>query len=131
MEGSSLAKAHAYIRQTQMDCLQAAGLPSKPAVAWTRLGPWRITGNFTRDVAAGTKIWRGGADLLVKLPKKLQRTAEQQLAADFILSACRSTRENFLKRHAETVYRKLTRESRQISRESMNLLTPPLRSCPA
>jgi thioesterase DpgC len=109
MEGSSLAKAHAYVRQTQMDCLQAAGLPSKPAVAWTRLGPWRVTGNFKRDVTAGTKIWRGGADLLAKLPKKLQRTTEQQVAADFILSACRRARENFLKRHAETVYRKLTK----------------------
>ena len=109
MGSPSLAEAHAYIRRTQVDCLRAAGLPPKQALAWTKLGPWRVTGNFKRDVANGAKIWRGGADLLVKLPKKLQRTVEQQVAADFILSACRSTRESFLKRHAETVYRKLTK----------------------
>ncbi len=109
MEGSSLAKALAHIRQTQIDCLRAAGLPPKPALAWTKMGPWRISGNFKRDVADGAKMWRGGADLLAKLPKKPMRTAAQQVAADFILSACRNARENFLKRHAETVYRKLTR----------------------
>jgi (3,5-dihydroxyphenyl)acetyl-CoA 1,2-dioxygenase len=109
MKRSSLAKAHAYIRQAQVDCLRAAALPSRAAVAWTQLGPWHVTGNFKRDVANGAKIWRGGADLLAKLPKKLQRSAEQQVAADFILSACRSTRESFLKRHSETVYRKLTK----------------------
>jgi thioesterase DpgC len=109
MEGSSLAKAHAYIRQTQIDCLQAAGLPAKAATAWTKLGPVRFSGNFKRDAATAAKVWRGGADLLAKLPKKPRRSVPQQGAADFILSACRQTREAFLKHHAETVYRKLTK----------------------
>lgn len=109
MEGSSVAKAHAYIRQTQVDCLKDAGLPVKAASAWTKLGPIRFSGNFTRDTAMGARFWRGGADLLAKLPKKPRRTPPQQMAAEFILSACRSTREHFLKRHAEAVYRRLTK----------------------
>jgi thioesterase DpgC len=109
MEGSSLAKAHAYIRRTQTDCLQAAGLPARVAAAWTKLGPLRLSGNFKRDVAASTKFWRGGTDLLAKLPKKPRRSPPQEVAADFILSTCRQAREAFLKRHAEAVYRKLTK----------------------
>jgi enoyl-CoA hydratase/carnithine racemase len=109
MERMSLAKAHAYIRQTQMDCLQAVGLPSKAAVAWTKLGPWRFSGNLKRDTAAAVKLWHGGADLMAKLPKKPRRSPAQQAAADFIQTACRTAREDFLKLHAETVYRKLTK----------------------
>ena len=109
MEGASLAKAKAYIRQTQMDCLHEAGLPAKAGAAWTRLGPLRFSGNLKRDAAAGAKVWRGGVDLLAKLPKKSQRSPPQQGAADFILSTCRQEREAFLKHHAEAVYRKLTK----------------------
>ncbi len=109
MADSTLAKAHAYIRQTQMDCLQAAELPSKSAAAWTKLGPLRFSGNFKRDTATAAKVWRGGADLLAKLPKKPRRSPRQQMAADFIQRTCRNAREDFLKRHAETVYRNLTK----------------------
>src|SRR5512146_692623 len=116
MEGPSLAKAHAYIRQTQMDCLQAAELPSKAAAAWTKLRPWRFSGNFKRDTATAAKLWRGGADLLAKLPKKPQRSPRQQAAADFIQRTCPHAREDFLKSHAETIYRKLTKNLGAFSR---------------
>jgi thioesterase DpgC len=109
MEASSAAKARAFIRRTQMDCLQAAGLPAKTVAAWTKAGPLRFAGNFKRDAAAGAKLWRGGADLLAKLPKKPQRSPAEQLAAEFILSTCRDAREAFLQQHADAVYRKLTR----------------------
>jgi thioesterase DpgC len=109
MEGSSLAKAHAYIRQTQIDCLQAAELPLKSAVAWTKLSPLRFNGNFKHDADACAKMWRGGATLLAKLPKKMRRALPQQMAADFILTVCRRAREDFLNRHADAVYRKLTK----------------------
>ena len=69
----------------------------------------RVTGGLKRDTAAGSKFWRGGANLLAKLPKKPKRTPEQQLAADIILYNCRRVREDFLTGHAETVYRKLTK----------------------
>ena len=105
----SLAKAHAYIRQTQVDCLRDAGLPVKAATAWTKLSPLGFSGNFKRDAAAGAKVWKAGADLLTKLPKKPQRSPPQHAAADSILSTCRCAREAFLKRHVEAVYRKLTK----------------------
>ena len=116
MGSPSLAKAHAYIRRTQVDCLRAAGLPLKVAEAWTRLAPWRFSGNFKRDAATGAKAWRGGTDLLAKLPKKPRRTPEQQMAADFILTACRTVREDFLQHHAETIYRKLTKNLAEFKR---------------
>ena len=88
--------------------LGAAGLPEKAAAAWLKAQP-RFTGNFKRDAAAGTKFWRAGADLLAKLPGKPARMPAQKLAAERILSDCRQAREAFLRRHAEAVYRKLTR----------------------
>ena len=109
MEGSSLSKAKAYVRQTQMDCLQDAGLPAKTASSWTKLGPIRFSGHFKRDTALGAKVWRGGADLLAKLPSKPKRSPPQQAAADFIHWICRAAREDFLKHHADAIYRKLTK----------------------
>jgi thioesterase DpgC len=89
-------------------CLERAGLPAKAAAAWHK-GGLRVTGNFKRDAAAGAKFWREGAALLAKLPKKPVRTPEQQLAADVIQASCRQAREDFLLRHAEAIYRKLTK----------------------
>ena len=108
MEGS-LARAHAYIRQSQVNCLRDAGLPVRAATAWTKLGPSRLSGNFKRDAATATKVWQGGADLLAKLPKKPRRSEPQRAAADFILSTGRRLREEFLKRHVDAIYRKLTK----------------------
>ena len=108
MEGSSIAKARELIRRDVMDCLRRAGLPTKAVAAWVEVKP-RVIGSFQRDTAAATKFWRSGTDLLAKLPKKLARTVNQRYAADLILSECRRLREEFLTRHAEAVYRKLTR----------------------
>ena len=72
----------------------------------------KFTGNFKRDAAAGTKFWRGGSDLLAKLAEKT--------AAHASTAACgrlhpvelpRARRKRFLARHAEAVYRKLTKIS--------------------
>src|SRR5207342_697517 len=68
------------------------------------------------DTLAGTKFWRRGTELLAKLPVKPKRTPEQQVAADVILSDCRRAREEFLTRHAETVYRKLTKNLSEFRR---------------
>jgi hypothetical protein len=69
----------------------------------------RVTGSFQRDAAAATKFWRAGTDLLAKLPTKPKRNAEQQIAAGLILLDCRDLREQFPTRHADAVYRKLTK----------------------
>ena len=107
MEGSGSSKNKPVDHADPKAIFGRAGLPEKSA-AWQKAG-FRLTGNFKRDVAAGTKYWRVGADLLAKLPNKPKRTAEQKLAAEHILLDCRRAREAFLQRHAETVYRKLTK----------------------
>ena len=68
-----------------------------------------MRGSLKRDVAAATEFWCTGSDLLAKLPKKPQRTPEQQSAAETILAACRRLREDFLKKHVDAIYRKLTK----------------------
>jgi thioesterase DpgC len=87
--------------------LSNAGLSPRASVAWAKGRP-RVTGNFRSDVAASSKFWCGGADLLSKLPKKAARTPEQQVAADTILRLGRESREIFVEQHADVVYRKLT-----------------------
>ncbi len=108
MEGSGTAKVGKFVRQNTNDFLLRAGLPAKAALAWTKGQPC-ATGNFKRDAEVGTKFWRAGADLLAKLPNKPKRTVEQQMAADIILQECRQSREQFLTRHADVVYRRLTK----------------------
>jgi len=108
MEGSSSGKTTPVTHADPKPCFERAGLPVKSAVAWHKSG-LRVSGNFKRDAATGSKYWRAGADLIARLPSKPKRSVEQKLAADIIISACRQTREDFLQRHAEAVYRKLTK----------------------
>lgn len=76
----------------------------------------RFAGNFKRDAATATKLWRAGAAKLAKLPKKASRSKEQQAAADGILAAGREAREEFLKHHADAIYRKLTKNLAEFPR---------------
>ena len=107
MEGSAGAK-RVIDHAGPVEILQHAGLPPRAAAAWVKARP-RITASFQRDKAAATKYWRSGADLIAKLPKKPARSRDQQAAAEIILRHSRDSREAFLDRHAETVYRKLTK----------------------
>jgi (3,5-dihydroxyphenyl)acetyl-CoA 1,2-dioxygenase len=108
MEGSSRGKATLVDHADPKVWFERAQLPVKSAVAWHKSG-FRISGNFKRDIAAGGRYWRVGADLLAKLPNKSKRSPEQKLAAEVILSFCRRAREDFVQRHAGTIYRKLTK----------------------
>ena len=76
----------------------------------------RFTGNFKRDAAAATKLWRAGTAKLAKLPTKNSRSKEQQASAEGILTAGREAREEFLRHHAQTVYRKLTKNLAEFPR---------------
>src|SRR5512135_3600477 len=76
--------------------------------AWAKSKP-RFIGSFARDAAAAKTYWRAGAAILAKLPRKPARTPDQQVAAALVLADCRQSREDFLKRHAATVYRRLTK----------------------
>lgn len=105
MEGSAGGKP--VDRSDPRVILEQAGLPHRGVVMWVNAKPL-FRDRFKRDAAVGTRFWRAGASLLAKLPKKPQRTAEQQLAADIVVRECRDARERFLVAHAEGVYRKLT-----------------------
>jgi len=108
MEGSRIARTR-EVRPDTGEILRRGGLPAKSAGAWAKASP-RVTGSLKRDATAATKFWRAGDGLLAKLPKKRQRTPEQQSAAETILSACRRLREDFLKKHVDAIYRKLTND---------------------
>jgi enoyl-CoA hydratase/carnithine racemase len=108
MESSGKAEGQPVDQSDPKVIFGNAGLPLKPGAVWmsTRVN---FSANFKRDAAAATKYWRAGTGFLSQLPKKPKRTVEQQLAADIILFRCRDAREKFLTRHADTVYRKLTK----------------------
>jgi thioesterase DpgC len=108
MEGSRIART-GETRPDTGEILRCGGLPAKSAGTWVKALP-RVTGSLKRDAAAATKFWRTGDGLLAKLPKKRQRTLEQQSAADAILSTCRRLREDFLKKNADAIYRRLTND---------------------
>ncbi len=115
MEGSGIVGTAEYNRRDTNEILRRAGLPANASTAWVKARP-RVNGAFKRDSAAGTKFWQHGAGLLEKLPKKPKRTPEQQLAADILLSEGRRTREEYLIRHAEAIYRKLTKNLSEFRR---------------
>ncbi|MGB9364846.1 MAG: enoyl-CoA hydratase/isomerase family protein [Xanthobacteraceae bacterium] len=79
------------------------------AVSWTATRP-EVTGHFQRDADVHAAFWRRGHELLAALPQKPKRTPEQARTADTILRAGRESREAFLARHAEAVYRALTED---------------------
>jgi enoyl-CoA hydratase/carnithine racemase len=89
--------------------MEGSGIRSKILGAtWQKSKP-RFTGSFARDTAAAKKLWRAGANVLAKLPKKAARTPDEKDVAKTVLADCRQAREDFLKRHAGAVYRKLTK----------------------
>ena len=105
MEGMAVGKV--VDRGDPRAILEHSGLPPRGVAMWLNAKP-QFRDKFKRDAASGTRYWRGGTNLLAKLPKKPLRTPEQQLAADIILRDCRDARERFLVVHAESVYRRLT-----------------------
>lgn len=107
MEGSRIATTK-EARPNTGEILRRGGLPAKSAGTWAKALP-RVTGSLKRDAVSATKFWRAGNGLLAKLPKKRQRTPEQQSAVDAILFTCRRLREDFLKKHADAIYRRLTK----------------------
>src|SRR5271169_6891005 len=106
MEGSG-AKHNHVDRSDPKVIFGQAGLSPKAGAAWMKRR--EFSGNYKRDVETGSKLWREGAAFLAKLPKKAQRTQEQTVAAGIIQLQAREARERFLARHADAVYRKLTK----------------------
>ena len=79
-----------------------------------------VTRHFQLDADAHAKFWRVGADLLAALPEKPTRNPEQARAAETILRIGHETREAFLRRHAEAVYRALTKDMTAFVRAALH-----------
>jgi len=90
-----------------IDFLKRAGLPHDVVGAWLA-GGGAVTGDYPRDGEDFSRQWRLGAELIARLPPKASRSEVQAAAATSILERDRSSRVDFLSRHAETVYRRLT-----------------------
>jgi len=76
--------------------------------SWSATRP-EVTLHFQLDADAHSKFWHAGYDLLAALPEKPKRNPAQNRAAETILRVGRESREAFLGRHAETVYRAVTK----------------------
>jgi (3,5-dihydroxyphenyl)acetyl-CoA 1,2-dioxygenase len=77
--------------------------------SWSNKRP-ELTGQFQHDADAHSKFWLKGYDLLAALPEKPKRNPEQSRAAETILRNGRENREAFMGRHADAVYRALTKD---------------------
>ena len=112
MEGSSAKRG--VDRSDPKVIFGQAGLSPKAGTAWMK--PRNFTGNYKSDTAAASKFWREGASFLAKLPGKSNRTQEETIAANIIQYQTRDARERFLARHADAVYRKLTKNHERFLR---------------
>lgn len=77
--------------------------------SWAQTRP-EVSGHFQRDADAHSAFWHKGYGMLAALPEKPKRTADQARAAETILRTGRASREAVLGRHAEAVYRALTKD---------------------
>src|SRR5438270_5309356 len=77
--------------------------------SWSARRP-EIAGHFQRDADAHSKFWIKGTDLLAALPEKPKRNPAEARAAETILRTGRESREAFMSRYVEAVYRALTKD---------------------
>jgi (3,5-dihydroxyphenyl)acetyl-CoA 1,2-dioxygenase len=77
--------------------------------SWSSTRP-ALAGEFQRDTDTHSKFWLKGYDLLAAVPEKTKRNSEDARAAETILRTGREIREAFMARHAEAVYRALTKD---------------------
>jgi (3,5-dihydroxyphenyl)acetyl-CoA 1,2-dioxygenase len=101
----------AFPDQSSRDAMSAslvrAGLPRDGVAAWLEIEQ-PLAGDYRRDGEQASRRWRISADLLALLPPKQVRSSEQAAAAAVILELERASRRDFLDRHGETLYRRLT-----------------------
>lgn len=78
--------------------------------------PVAASGDFAADVAAFSAYWRTTRQQLARLPAKPKRNAVDHDAAESLKQAAREARFAFLRRHARTLYDKLTDGRRKFVR---------------
>jgi len=78
--------------------------------------PVAASGDFAADRAAFSAYWRAAAEALARLPAKPKRDAAAHQAAEALKQATRAARFAFLRRHAMTLYDRLTDGRRKFVR---------------
>jgi thioesterase DpgC len=78
--------------------------------------PVAASGDFAADAAAFSSYWRATRDQLARLPAKPRRDAVTYDAAESLKQAARDARFAFLRRHAATLYDRLTDGRRKLAR---------------
>jgi thioesterase DpgC len=78
--------------------------------------PAAPSGDFAADVATFSRFWRESAERLARLPAKPNRDAVAYDSAEELKQAARSARFAFLRRHAATLYDRLTDGRRKFVR---------------
>lgn len=78
--------------------------------------PAAPSGDFAADVATFSRFWRESAERLARLPAKPNRDAAAYDAAEGLKQAARDARFAFLRRHAATLYDRLTDGRRKFVR---------------
>ncbi len=91
-----------------LDRLIAAGVARGDAARVET--PPVLAGDLDRDWGAARVHLAAGAELLARLPRKASRSEAEQRAAAELLAQGRAVREAFGRRHAPTVYDRLTRD---------------------
>jgi thioesterase DpgC len=92
-----------------------AGLATSEVAAWQAALP-DVSADLRRDRQAFSAFWTASGRLLKTLPRKCNRSATENAAADAILSAARASREAFLGAHVASLYDELTRGRSQFLR---------------
>jgi len=90
-------------------------IAAEAVASWSSTRP-ELTGHFQLDADAHSKFWHRGYELLGGLPEKPQRNPEAARTAEAILRTGRESREAFMGRHAEAVYRALTKDQTKFVR---------------
>ncbi|HTB39711.1 MAG TPA: hypothetical protein VK777_21660, partial [Reyranella sp.] len=70
--------------------------------------PVAASGDFSADAARFSLYWRDAQQQLARLPPKPKRDAATDDAAEALKQAARDARFTFLRRHARTLYDRLT-----------------------
>lgn len=78
--------------------------------------PVAASGDFAADVAAFSAYWRDAAERLSHLPAKPKRDAATYDTAEALKQAAREARFAFLRRHAHSLYDRLTDNKRKFVR---------------
>jgi (3,5-dihydroxyphenyl)acetyl-CoA 1,2-dioxygenase len=90
----------------------ACGLPDEEVERFSRAEPALPGQTFAGDAQAASHFFELGEGLLRRLPRRQNRSAQEQAAAESIHAALRATRTRFVRLYASQVYAQLTDEYR-------------------